>query len=410
MLTGVLNPEQYVVNTPKSSRCGNALNFRRLCNVFSVLGLVVFRIASLPGSFSNGSKMGVGEAQDASTIATIPQAGGVQHVELTREEQRGSWIGNTWIPPTGWRYYSAVELRTFYAGKSVMWTGDSTSRRTFASMYGILNATGSLPQNASTSTGPSSSSPIDVSVNEINSARIIDVNKAKMAQEKCTMFAHIEERRRPGLCRITPGDTMTPTLTTSRGVGIFSHKHTYCFKDVETFVQDELSGRSNITAGVDVMILAMGIWEQVRSKDCQDPLEQNPKRSVVDRQNAALDLLGKLQSPHLTIIVRTSGFHTHEKPGFILDLNKRTMDKIDQFTSELWHNHTIKSNLTYVDWGGAVFPRSIGKEKIRGDMHPHYGLEPRHVLVQMITNHLASRGFGEQVSLVLGREQLAWAR
>jgi hypothetical protein len=43
--------------------------------------------------------------------------------ELPYEEQTGSWIGNHWLPPNGWRYFSADELRTVYKDKSIFLVG-----------------------------------------------------------------------------------------------------------------------------------------------------------------------------------------------------------------------------------------------------------------------------------------------
>jgi hypothetical protein len=54
------------------------------------------------------------------------------------EEQKGSWTGNHWVPPNGWRYFSNQELLTVYRDKSIMWVGDSLARRAAATMYGIL--------------------------------------------------------------------------------------------------------------------------------------------------------------------------------------------------------------------------------------------------------------------------------
>jgi hypothetical protein len=60
-------------------------------------------------------------------------------------------------------------------------------------------------------------------------------------------------------------------------------------------------------------------------------------------------------------------------------LNQEAMDLIDKVTDP---------KLSYVDWGGAILPRSFGEDRIVGDMPAHNGLEPRHVLLQMITNEL----------------------
>jgi hypothetical protein len=56
-----------------------------------------------------------------------------------------------------------------------------------------------------------------------------------------------------------------------------------------------------------------------------------------------------------------------------------------------YDNESIPSNFTHVDWAG-IFPRSIRKEGIIGNIAAHYGLVPRRVLIQkMITNHIITR-------------------
>lgn len=62
-----------------------------------------------------------------------------------------------------------------------------------------------------------------------------------------------------------------------------------------------------------------------------------------------------------------------------LELNQAIMDAIDQ---------NNEPRLSYVNWGEAVAPRSF-QERIQGDLKPHYGLEPRLVLLQMVANQLA---------------------
>jgi hypothetical protein len=68
-------------------------------------------------------------------------------------------------------------------------------------------------------------------------------------------------------------------------------------------------------------------------------------------------------------------------------MNNAAMDFIDSLQGQ--------SGLTYIDWGGAVLERSFGPDRIAGDLAAHYGVEPRFVLMQMLTNHLAERGIFE---------------
>jgi hypothetical protein len=181
--------------------------------------------------------------------------------------------------------------------------------------------------------------------------------------------------------------------------GSFIVKDEACVTGLELFVSDELSGKSNITAGIDIIIISFGIWEAIRPWDCKD-ITKNP-RSLLQRQNDTIALLAKLQSPGRSIVWRTSGFMASEIPdakeAFINEMNRNAMDQIEEIASGVSHGPSSASDLTYVDWGGAIHPRSFGIERITGDMKPHYGLEPRHVLVQMITNQLASQGHGVQL-------------
>jgi hypothetical protein len=71
-------------------------------------------------------------------------------------------------------------------------------------------------------------------------------------------------------------------------------------------------------------------------------------------------------------------------------MNEKAMDQIEDIASAL-RARNVMSNLTFVDWGGAVRPRSFAIERITGDIHPHYGLEARHVLIQMIMNQLIAQ-------------------
>jgi hypothetical protein len=313
------------------------------------------------------------QIEETKTKRTVQQSGSTkeafQRVELTREEQRGSWIGNSWVPPPGWRLYSASELKNFYRDTSILWVGDSTARRAATTMYGILNASSS-----------------HVSVDAIDHPSVIDVNKRSKTEE-CNRWTN--HTHHPELCRAMPGGS-------GRG-GSFILKAEACLVGLELFVRDELSGKSNITADVDIVVISLGIWEAMRKRDCREKGE-NP-RSMLQIQNDTISLLEKLQSPRRTIVWRTSG---HMKSGkkdenFVTDMNGNAMDKVEEITSGPSRSTNSTSNLTYVDWGGAVYPRSFEGARIEGDMKPHYGLEARYVLVQMITNQLASRLPGVQL-------------
>ena len=89
-------------------------------------------------------------------------------------------------------------------------------------------------------------------------------------------------------------------------------------------------------------------------------------------------------NPSTNIIWRTSGHYAAPAPRnpkaiYILEANKQAVEQIT--------NLGIK-NLVLADWGGALFHRSFGPARIKGDLAPHYGLEGRLVMIQLIANKL----------------------
>jgi hypothetical protein len=154
----------------------------------------------------------------------------------------------------------------------------------------------------------------DVSVDAINHPSVIDVNKKSKTEELCDRWTN--HTHHPSLCRFMLGGS-------GRG-GSFILKEEPCLAGLELFVHDELSGNSNITADVDIIIISLGIWEAIRPWDWRD--ENEILRSMLQIQNYTISLLKKLQSPRQTIVWRASGFmksgrkdcklcHRHEREG-----------------------------------------------------------------------------------------------
>jgi hypothetical protein len=82
-----------------------------------------------------------------------------------------TWIGNQWVPPDGVPIYSVTKMRDVFETYNIVWAGDSTARRAYMTLRGMLNA-------------PDSS---DISISEINDARVIDRGKkGGFGAENCT--------------------------------------------------------------------------------------------------------------------------------------------------------------------------------------------------------------------------------
>jgi hypothetical protein len=292
-------------------------------------------------------------------------------LELPYAEQKGSWIGNQWVPPDGWRYFSAKEMQTFYKDKSVMFIGDSLARRAAATMYGILKEAANA----------GNSSDADVPGAAIDAYKVINVNKDKIT-ETCNSSKWKVGKHQPRWCRIMPG-----------GVGDYVYILNTHFKDLERFIISEVSGKSNITESIDTIVVAMGNWDSLTPMQKPQPPKHIRREKTLSRLNKAIAMLGKLQLKGKTIIWRTSGFRSPAKKSteFFLDVTTNAVDQIDSIATRLQKENNKVSNLTCLNWAEAVYPRSFGSERIEGDTDHHYGLQVRLALIQMITNHLASR-------------------
>jgi hypothetical protein len=292
-------------------------------------------------------------------------------LELPYEEQMGSWTGNHWVPPNGWHYFSNQELLTVYKDKSIMWVGDSLARRAAVTMYGILNETANAKANAS-----NANVNVNVPVDAIDNGKLLNVNRGTKASDitdPCQKWIGCQHQ--PRWCRAMPGG----------GTGDYVYAMKNGFTELIAFVADEVSGKSNITENFDTIIIGMGNWN----------IGKQEVNTTLSSVTAAIDVLGKLQSVGKTIIWRTSGFRSQDKPGISNEVffvvNKRVLDQINSISTRLQQENNTVSNLTCINWPGAIFPRSFGKTRISGDTWNHYGLEARLVFIQMVTNQLASR-------------------
>jgi hypothetical protein len=277
-------------------------------------------------------------------------------IVLKRREQRGSWIGNTWIPPKGWKYYSEKELIAFYGKRSLLWVGDSTGWGAARTLYEILkHKTGS---------------------HYLQSPAIVVPNKHNTSTSPCDAFGY------------TQGQYFCHEMPEGRPGGKFLIMRQNTLYEVDRFFRNEILGTGgNMTKSVDVIIVSVGVWEAYRPKDCKDRSGKNRNTNTLMKDTIAL--LEQLQSSGTVIVWRTSGFGEPKYKKFLVDFNEKAMDLIDNFSLKQQTSNNSTSNLTFVDWGGAVLTRSFGHDRIKGDIVPHYGVEARHAGIQMITNQVA---------------------
>ena len=296
----------------------------------------------------------------SSTSAKVKHELAHEPVSPSNRDMVGSWIGDTWIPPSPWQLYSATDLVRMWSSKKIWWIGDSLARRGAMTLYHILNT-----------------SHAAILKEDLDKFSMLNVNKGNVTnREHCPIFQRVKPSG-PIVCRSMPGSK-------SSDIKSFMVSYLCTAAEVANFLLNEMNQsrvpRTNIRE-FDVIVIALGAHEKSKS-------------NVVELYTHLARLCHRFtQVTGVPIVWRTSGYSTEyfEKPTSTL--NEAVMDTIDSYGAE--------SNLTYINWAGAVRERSHAPHRIEGDSMSHYGVEPRLVLVQMLTNHLLERGILQKTTTEL---------
>jgi hypothetical protein len=280
------------------------------------------------------------------SLPAAPDVVSFRPVVRSRERTTGTWVANQWwFSPTEWTYFRVQELQNLYRDTRILRVGDD--QESALTFFALLN----------------SSNRPHVSVQDVKF-------KAKTVFE-CQKW--LTSAHRPQTCRALPGN------------GILISRQETCFMGVERFLREELQGVSNITSNMHLLVLSLGVWEIEMPASCSD--KKRTLHQVITNVVKLLDELSEMQE--LTVVWTTSGFSDNRRGRVeeVRAMNTFAMDEIDAT------NGRHMSKLTYVNWGEAVEPRSFSPTRINGTDPSLYGVEPRLVLVQMITNLLKDRGF-----------------
>ena len=297
----------------------------------------------------------------------------------------GAWVGKVWIPPYPWKLYNLVELQTVFAGRRMLWIGDSTARRSSMVLFSILNET-TNDSNSNTNK--------DISDHQLEQS--IDVNRREKT-ENCTNRSWASAHPGISICRhVSTGMPMTSTAT---DVTLYPAA---CVQQIKSFFRSEndaLSTNQNsnstwvpLSPHFDVVIISLGIWHEIRPRDCRLEPGRTLSAEVSDIVESMQQLL-KLQ-PHLRIVWRTSGWGDHkkvERQSAVHSLNEAIRTSIlKQQQRQGGVNATSVPGISFVDWGSVVAARSNDRDRIQGDIKAHYGLEARLALIQMLANHFVA--------------------
>jgi hypothetical protein len=262
----------------------------------------------------------------------------------------GSWQANTWIPPDGWEYVSLTRMQQLYTNKTIVWLGDSLSRRAALTWHSLLTT----------------SDPQDASLFSLYNSAIIDVTKAEHEYE-CPLYT--KAKHRPKICRL---NSTYPFLQVREN----------CWTHVLQFLHDENKKPVIMSHEPDLIVVAVGTWDIDVKMTCRLD-DHYPLPMIVEKAVVALNRVAASQT---RVVVRTAAYSDwgEERAVEIDEMNEVVMDQIDQMKNPF---------LTYIHWGGAMKPRALYPNRIAGDNRAHFGVEGRLVLIHMLTNHLLDVGF-----------------
>lgn len=283
--------------------------------------------------------------------------------------QNITWMADLWIPPRGSRMYSAKEMQRFFAQFSMLFMGDSTVRRAYATLYAILNST--KPH---------------IPLVDVDHEDILDRGKrgsqTLQEAELCRQWSNSSIISPSSTCRPMPN-----TKDQKKRMDLISAS---CFSEAINILQYDLASQRNVTRVYDIIVFSSGIWDTSEYKRFLCGSGKGFPDIVFRKHNTTMHLFQKMQSQSLAIVYRTTGFHFKSfETESLKALNRKTIHDIENF-QRLTKQHTgHTSNLSYIDWGTPIFPRSVKEDRIPDDNNAyHYGLKGRMLFLQQLMNHL----------------------
>lgn len=372
----------------------------------------------------------------SSSLAPLPPRRWQDHQHQPAWENT-TWLGDVFVPPSDAKMYSPSELRSILRDHSILIVGDSTARRFYATLMQLLNNGPSSTTNT-TNTPLSSSNP---HVSRADAYRDYDKEPAYKGDTvtRCPKWdvdpvvstqrygSHCNKMTAAGTAgaagaaaalsfRDDNGESEPASLPSIDYLGL------QCYWMLEHFARQSSTPTGALwdaTQEYTLVVVAAGIWEVKNPELClgnppaaaaaaaapKKKQQQKPTKrqaTTVDaRLLSALDALNGLAMSRrhddgggndddnhggLHLRWRTSGFW--DTPDVVgrdmpLVLNKRAMETIDSYNNRLFR---------YVDWGGAIYPRSFGTDRIKGDIDTHYGPVARILMLQILANSLYVAG------------------
>lgn len=331
--------------------------------------------------------------QSLKTIQTvIKQSVDQQTKSISPSEHEGkssplySWIGNHWIPPAGIPTYNPKEMRSVFQRHNTLFGGDSNCRQDMTTLFAIINNTVTYSSTDSNSSLiPEEEEAIPFS----DLSKDMNINKLTITHT-CQLrdFSNESVRGRlrdPSkfLCFHVP--LLNAKKRQDQMHGKFDMLWAACPPELVEMIEIELAEDSSAATismlkEYDVLFVDLGIWEVHSTRDCRR--ERNETESTCDRVEEALNALKTVSSPNLNIFWKTTG-----GSGSDNDYHRENLKRMNNCVRR-WFNMHQPNFLHLVDYELQIRPRTYGRDRIVGDMHPHWGAEARLLTAQLFTHAL----------------------
>lgn len=262
----------------------------------------------------------------------------------------GSWMGNNWIPPDGWKIYSTEEIQRMFRNTTILFHGDSTARRAARTLFLLLNSTSTLsvPRSA------------------LDDLNVLDNNPDPLTKDGSV-------RNQLAYCLVDTVGWVNKAIQDIEKL-----------KDLEKNTESHVLSKSK--KNVDVVVFMIGTWDEGNKGVCGRYHDKNKTyaESMISEMTSLFKKLNRYQRlSGNTLIWRTNGFFQSgsrkSDAPLMRTLNQAAMNAIEGYNNV---------GFTYVNYGESVEPRSFGQMRIDGGHVSHYGFEGRFVLLQMLVNQL----------------------
>jgi hypothetical protein len=317
-----------------------------------------------------------------------------------------SWTGNQWIPPHGVSLFSALDFLQYFQKRNVLFIGDSTARRAWASLSATMTA----------------NDLNNIQVQDIDSRGVIDVNKGGTTDDCSNKDRNFYNQNftKYFICRDllsanrtsngnnnnvdsnathATNEAVAPSSSFSAATGKFDFLPLNCLEDLTTYFSPPpipSENNNSTTAGAavlpsllsrmtdyDLVLFAVGVHD-VYGKCPKSTTENTVK------MNTFLQTLKEVSSPDLQVAVRTTSLDKRRDVGKKEEmLVNTTLD----FFKELQYEQEADGdssnfNMTLIDWASVINKRSYDNERIDGDLKAHYGLVARQLFHQQFLHEL----------------------